>query len=74
MLVLELTRGDRVRVNGTTDVIVVEIHEGQVEIGIQRSGDSGGDPEEYRESAKSCGLNDRSPAFQDQQEAICAGT
>ena len=45
MLVLELSKGDRVRINGATDLVITEIHDGQVEIAIDRSTDSADDPE-----------------------------
>jgi hypothetical protein len=46
MLVSELSKGDRVRINDATDVIILEIHDGQIKIGIQRLADSVGDPKE----------------------------
>ena len=41
-LVLERGRGDRIRINGTTDVVVLEIHAGQLKIAIESLPDDAG--------------------------------
>ena len=40
MLVLDRRQGQRIRINGTTEVVVLEIHPDQVRIAIESSPDN----------------------------------
>jgi sRNA-binding carbon storage regulator CsrA len=46
MLVLHRKPGQRIRINGTTDVVVLGIRDGQVELGVEGASDAFTEPED----------------------------